>query len=305
MYDLIIIGAGPAGLTAGLYAGRFKLKTLILEKMVVGGQIILSPWIDNFPGFPEGIATQELVDKFKKQVDEFMIKIEMAQVIKIEPNPAGSFYNFRVDSKENAYDARSVIVATGAQPKSLGVPGEDRFIARGISYCATCDGPLYKNKEIAVIGAGDRAIEEAILLANYAKKVTVIHRRNQLRASPVLEDKAKANPKISFFLEKTVEEVIGDTKVRALRLKSVIDGTISEFACEGVFVFVGVQPDTGFLSGSIDLDEKGFILADQDMQTSRKGVFACGDCRKKSFYQVVTACSDGAIAAASAQKFLI
>jgi thioredoxin reductase (NADPH) len=186
LYDLIIIGAGPAGLSAGLYAGRYRLKTLILEKMVIGGQILSSPTIENFPGFPGGISTQELIERLKKQIDDLGINIEIEEVLAIiaSADLKNPIYKIRTENK--VYETKSIIIAVGAQPKSLGVKGEDKLVGRGISYCGTCDGPLFRDKEIVVVGGGDRAIEEAIFLSNYAKRVTLIHRRNQLRASKIL-----------------------------------------------------------------------------------------------------------------------
>ncbi|MCM8763433.1 MAG: FAD-dependent oxidoreductase, partial [Candidatus Omnitrophica bacterium] len=205
MYELIIVGAGPAGLTAGLYAGRYGLSTLILEKAVVGGQIILSEKIENFPGFPAGIETNALIEKMRKQVENVGVKILMQEVVKIE------FDNTlkKVFSPEEVFFAKAVIVASGASARNLGVKGEDKFIGRGISYCATCDGPLFKNKEICVVGGGDRALEEAIFLSRYAKKVYIIHRRSEFRGSHILEEEAKRSKKINFVLDSVVEEIMG------------------------------------------------------------------------------------------------
>lgn len=305
MYDLIIIGAGPAGLTAGLYAGRFRLNTLILEKMAAGGQILLSSAIENYPGFPGGISTAELVDRFKKQVDELGVKIEAEEVMEVIPIVKLNTPVYNIKTQNKSYEAKSLIIASGAQPKKLGVPGEDEFIGRGVSYCGTCDGPLFKNKDIAVIGGGDRAIEEALFLAGYAKEVYLIHRRLEMRASKILEEKAAQNPKIKFVLESVIEEIIGENKAEAVKLKNVKTGASKIISCQGVFIFVGIEPNTAFLKEQLRLDEKGFIITDEDLKTSLEGVFACGDCRKKSLYQVVTACSEGATAADSAHKYLM
>ncbi len=301
MYDLIIIGAGPAGLTAGLYAGRFRLETLILEKMSVGGQIITSPDIENFPGFPGGIATAELIEKLKQQVDDLGVKIELDEARDIITDKN----NYFVKTGNNSYETRTIIVASGAQPKRLGVLGEERLTGRGVSYCGTCDAPLFKDKEVVVIGAGDRAIEEALFLTRYAGKVTIIHRRNALRASRILEEKARQNPKINFILESTVEEIVGDKKVEKIKIKNVNNAASSMLACEGVFVFVGIKPNTDFLKNILHLDASGFIITDQELATSSKGIFACGDCLKKSLYQVVNACAEGALAAHSANIYLL
>jgi thioredoxin reductase (NADPH) len=304
MYDLIIIGAGPAGLTAGLYAARYRLNTLILEKMAVGGQIMLSPLIENFPGFPGGISTQELIGRFKTQIEEYNIKIEMEEALEISPNSDLRAPIYNIKTKAQTYETKCIIIATGAQPKKLGVNGEERLTGRGVSYCATCDGPLFRDKEIAVIGAGDRAVEEAIFLSGYARKVTVIHRRNQLRASGILEERAEQNAKINFVLDSIVEEIVGQSKVEGVKIHNIKTDSINELACQGVFIFVGIRPDTAFLNNQLELNEAGFIITNQDLETSKKGIFACGDCRGKSLYQVITACGDGATAAASAHRYL-
>lgn len=305
MYDVIIIGAGPAGLTAGLYAARFKLNTLILEKLSPGGQIILSHTIENFPGFPGGISTQELIERFKKQIDELGVKIEIDEVKEIVPLPKSKIPVYNVKTTDKAYETKSIIIASGAEPKKLGVEGEEKFIGRGVSYCGTCDAPLFRDKDIAVIGAGDRAIEEAIFLSGYAKKVSLIHRRSELRASRILIDKAKSNPKINFVLESIVEEITGQERVEAVKIKNVKTDSLNLLPCQGVFVFVGIKPNTNFLNNLLKRDASGFIITDQDLKTSCPGIFACGDCCKKSLYQVITACSEGAVAAASVHKYLL
>ena len=305
MYDLIIIGAGPAGLTAALYAGRFGLNTLVLEKMGIGGQIILSSTIENYPGFPGGITTVELIERIEKQVKDLGIQVEFQEVLEINPLPKSTPPIYNIVTKDKSYQAKCVIIAVGTQPKRLGAAGEEKLIGRGVSYCGTCDGPLFKGKQITVIGGGDRAIEEAIFLSNYAKKVTVIHRRDALRTSKILEEKARAIPKISFVLESVVEEIIGKEKVEAVKIRNVANNSMSNLSCQGVFVFVGIKPNTDFLKDILQLDKSGFIITDQDLNTSLKGIFACGDCRQKTLYQVITACGDGATAAALAHRYLL
>jgi len=301
MHDLIIIGAGPAGLTAALYAGRFRLRTVFLEKTGVGGQILMSPTIDNFPGFAGAGATQELIDKFRKQAEDAGVAVVLDEVLSLKEGTGG----YELETRQGRYSARSIIIATGAQPKRLEVEGEKRLTGRGVSYCATCDAPFFKNKEIAVIGGGDRAIEEAIFLTSYAKTVTIVHRRQQLRASKILEEKARQNPRIRFLFDTVAQEITGKDRVEGLMVKNVVSGGTELLNYQGVFVFVGIEPATGFVRGFLDTDEAGFILTDENMQASRKGIFACGDCRKKGLYQVVTACGDGAAAAASAQRYLL
>lgn len=305
MFDVVIIGAGPAGLTAGLYAGRYTLNGVILEKASAGGQIIFSPTIDNFPGFPGGIATTELIDRMHAQVQEVGIGITMDEVSNILVDSRTEKPVYTVIARDQSYETRSVIVASGAQPKRLGVPGEDKFVGRGTSYCATCDGPLFKNKDIVVVGGGDRALEEAILLSQYGRKVTVIHRRQGLRASGILQKKSRANAKIEFMLDAVVTEVVGSDRVEGVAVRDVRTGAEKRLNCSGVFIFVGIEPATAFAKNLLHTDNDGFIITDQDAGTSRKGIFACGDCRRKSLYQVVSACSDGAVAAASAQKYLL
>lgn len=301
MHDLIIIGAGPAGLTAALYAGRFRMDTLVFESLSAGGQILLSPSIDNYPGFPEGLSTDELISRFKKQAEEAGIAIESKEVLTVEQISD----NFKVMTSEGNFEAKSLIIATGAMPKRLDVKGEQKFTGRGVSYCGTCDGPLFRNKEIVVIGGGDRAIEDALFLTGYASKVSIIHRRNELRASGILVEKAKRDPKIHFILESIVEEILGIDKVEAVRIKNVKTNAQTDVSCQGVFIFVGIKPNTDFLKNLLDSDDFGFIITDQEMRASKAGVFACGDCRKKSLYQVVTACGEGAAAADSAYKYII
>jgi len=305
MYDLIIIGAGPAGLTAALYAGRYRVNTLILEKMCAGGQIILSSSIENFPGFPGGISTQELVDRLKMQVDELGVNIEIEDVLEVLPSFKLRTPIYNVKTSDKSYETKSLIIASGAQSKRLGIEGEDRLISRGVSYCATCDGPLFRDKDIVVVGGGDKAIEEAIFLTSFAKRVTVIHRRQELRASKILEEKAKQNIKINFILDSIVEEILGQDKVEAVKIENVKTNSLSQLVCEGVFIFVGIKPNTELLKNLLEVDEQNFIITDQDLRTSCDGIFACGDCRKKSLYQVINACGEGAVAANSAHKYLL
>ena len=301
MHDLIIIGAGSAGLTAAIYAGRFKLDTLIFEKMSVGGQILLSPSIENYPGFPEGVSTFELIDKFKQQVIDLGLQIEEQEVLEI--SPSGKFY--QVSTPSASFEAKVVIVASGAKSKRLGVKGEDKLIGRGVSYCGTCDGPLFKNKDIAVVGGGDRAAEDALFLASYAQSIHLVHRRDEFRAAKILLDKLKSNPKVKLVLDSVIEEVIGDNKVSAVKVKQVKTLEESVINCAGVFIFVGITPDTGFIKNLLEIDEFGFIITDQAMSTSRGGIFSCGDCVSKNLYQVVNACGEGAVAANSAHKYLL
>jgi thioredoxin reductase (NADPH) len=298
MYDLIIIGAGPAGLTAALYAGRARLRTLVLEKSYAGGRILMTETIENFPGFPGGISTQDLVARMAEQVKGLGIEIESAEVAGIDCKLKS------VKTADKAYSAQAVIIASGARPRRLGVPGEDRLTGRGVSYCATCDAPLYKEKEVVIVGGGNAVAEEALYLARFAKGVSIIHRRDTLRASAILQERLKGNKKINFVLSSVVEEIRGANSVASVRIKEVNSSAEKEISCSGVFVYIGYEPETAFLKGQIKLDESGFVITDESLAASEAGIYACGDCRSKSLYQVITACGDGAVAADSADKYI-
>jgi thioredoxin reductase (NADPH) len=305
MHDLIIIGAGPAGLTAALYAGRYKLDTVVMEKLVAGGQILLSTTIDNYPGFPGGIATDQLIDSFKKQVADVGISIRDAEAVKIEVERGQRHHSYTVFTAAESFKTKSIIVASGASWKRLGIPGEHPLIGRGVSFCGTCDGPLFRNKEIVVVGGGDKAIGEAIFLSAYASKVTVVHRRQEFRAAQVLMEKVKAVPKIEFLLDAEVAEIKGSNRVEAVTIHDIKTGTMRELVCQGVFIFIGISPNTTFIKKDVDTDENGFIITDNSMKSSLHGVFACGDCRQKSLYQVVSACGEGAVACHSVHTYLL
>jgi len=298
MYDLIIIGGGPAGLTAALYAGRSRLKTLMLEKMVLGGRILMSETIENFPGFLGDMSTQELIRRMEEQVRDLDIKIESEEVLELVPGLKS------VRTSLGTHSASAVIIASGARPRKLNVPGEEKLTGRGVSYCATCDGPLYKDKNVVVVGGGNAVAEEALYLARFAKSVNIVHRRDDLRASAILQERLKADKKINFLLSRMVTEILGSSRVESVKIKEAGTAGESIVACDGVFIYIGYEPETGFLNNKLKLDEAGFIITGEDMSASEEGVFACGDCRKKSLYQVVTACADGAVAADSAYKYI-
>lgn len=297
-YDVIIIGAGPAGLTAALYTGRSRLKTLVLEKMAIGGRILMSETIENFPGFVGGITTADLIKRMEEQTKELGIKIEMEEVLSL------NLKSKTVKTDSNTYTADAIIIATGARPRKLGIPGEDRLTGRGVSYCATCDAPFYREKNVVVVGGGNAVAEEAVYLARFAKKVTIVHRRSDLRASAILQEKLKTNKKINFLLNSVVTEIDGSNKVEYIGIKDVSTEAEQKVSCDGVFIYIGYLPDTEFLKGQLKLDENGFILTERDLSTSQEGVFSGGDCRKKSLYQVITACGDGAVCADSAYKYI-
>jgi thioredoxin reductase (NADPH) len=298
MYDLIIIGAGPAGLTAALYAGRSRLNTLLIEKMAVGGRILMSETIENYPGFPGGISTQELIARMESQVKELQVKIVNDEVLELDCHKKS------IRGLSGVYEASSIIIASGARPRKLNVQGEEKYTGRGVSYCATCDGPFFREKKVVIIGGGNAVAEEAIYLSRFASSVSVIHRRQDLRAAPILQEKMQQNKKINFILSSVVTQIKGSQKVEAVAIKDLLSGKEKDFNCEGVFIYIGYEPETVFLKGKLSMDEAGLILTDENMATSVEGIFACGDCRKKGLYQVINACGDGAVAADSVYKFI-
>lgn len=297
-YDVIIIGGGPAGLTAALYAGRSGLKTLVIEKMGIGGRILTSEIIENYPGFPGGVATGELMKRMEDQVKEVSVVFEIDEVTDIDLD------NKRIKTTAAEYTARTIIIATGAIARKLNVPGEEKLTGRGVSYCAICDAPFYRNKKVIVVGGGNTVAEEALYLVRFASSVTILHRRSQMRASAVLQERLKMNPKINFLLDTVILEINGAGKVESIKTKNVVSGAEENVSCDGVFVYVGYDPDTSLFKGKVKLDESGFVVAGEDLATSCEGVFVCGDCRKKSLYQVITACAEGAVAADAAYKYI-
>ena len=297
MYDVIIIGAGPAGLTAALYAGRSLMKTLLLEKMVPGGRILMSESIENYPGFPKGVSTHELMSRIAEQVRDVNVEIRTEEAVSLDLKTKS------VATTDGAYTAKSLIIATGSYPRKLNVPGEEAFTGRGVSYCATCDAPFYKEKHVIIVGGGNSVAEEALYLARFARQVTVVHRRNELRASPILQERLKENPKIQFVLSHVVTEIRGKQKVDSVVVKEASGAAARAISCDGVFIYIGYEPDTALLKNTLQLDESGFIITDYALQVA-EGVFACGDCRQKTLYQVINACGDGAVAADSAYKYI-
>lgn len=299
-YDVIIIGGGPAGLTAAIYTARARLKTLLLESFSVPGQAVITDHLENYPGFPDGINGFELIEKFKKQAENFGAELKVGNVERIEKDKNG----WLVEAEGRTYTSLSLIIASGARPRRLGVPGERELQRKGVSYCATCDGALYKDKEIALVGGGDTAIQEALFLTRFAKKVRVVHRRDRLRATKILQERALSNERIEFIWESKAVEILGKDRVSGVKIKNVKTGKETDVSCDGVFIFVGYSPNTDFIKRVLKLDKDGYIVSDSDMNTSKKGIFACGDCRRKLLRQVVTACGDGATAAFSAQKYV-
>ncbi len=300
-YEVIIIGGGPAGLTAGLYTSRARLTTLLLEKSALGGQVIKTERIENYPGFVSSISGFELIHNLEQQAKGFGLTITSAAAESITPSNGRLI---KVASSEGEFRTRSLIIATGSEPRLLGAPGEERLTGRGVSYCATCDGAFFREKEVAVVGGGDAAIEEALFLSRLARRVHIIHRRDQLRAVQILQERARAEGKISFVWNTVVEEILGDARVSGLRLKNLKDGTASTLTVDGVFIYVGLRPNTGWLAGLMPLTDDGLIVTNDLMETTLPGVFAAGDVRKKLLRQITTAVGDGATAAFAAEKYV-
>lgn len=304
VYDLIIIGGGPAGLTAGLYASRSRMKTLLLEKMACGGQMLTADIIENFPAFPCGAKGEELADLMLKQAEHFGLVISTREAKKVLPKK-NEKEPFTIETAEgDNIKALSIIIASGAHWNELGVPGEDRLKGRGVSYCATCDGPLFKGKEVVVVGGGDTALGDAIYLTRFAGKVTVVHRRAALRAARILQERAFADKKIEFCLKSNVTEIIGLNRVEGVRVKDTEGRKEKVIKADGVFVLIGLSPNSGIFKDMLKLDENGYIFSDDSMKTSLDGVFSCGDVRSKPLRQVVTAAGEGATAAVSAQHYV-
>lgn len=305
VYDIVIVGGGPAGYTAGLYAARAKMKTLLIEGASTVSQITITDLIENYPGMPEGINGFELMERFRAQADQFGLQRVSGDITAIVRNAWGEVAGWSVTAGGETYDTLAVIFATGANWRRLGVPGEEEFIGKGVSFCATCDGPFYRNREVVVVGGGNTAVQEALYLTRFASKVTIVHRRERLRASGVLPERAFANPKIAFAWNSVVKTVEGKEFVEGVRIENVKSlGEVRVIPAEGMFVFIGLTPNAEVLRGVADLDPQGYVLADQDMRTSAPGIFAAGDCIRKLLRQVITACGDGATAAYAAQLYV-
>ncbi len=303
-YDIIIIGGGPAGFTAGLYAARANLKVLLIEGASTVSQITTTDAIENYPGLPEPLGGSELMDRFKQQALQFGLETVFADVKAIEKATGAETAGWRVITDEKPYEALALIMATGAYWRKLDVPGEETFTGRGVSYCATCDAPFYRKQEVVVVGGGDTAVQEALFLTRFADKVTLVHRRNRLRATGILQKRAFANPKIVMAWKSIVKEIKGTGGVDAIAIQELDSGAIREIPAHGIFIFIGLIPNTNLVNGIVQLEKDGAISVDRDMKTSAPGIFACGDCTNKLLRQVVTACGDGATAAYSAQLYV-
>jgi thioredoxin reductase (NADPH) len=300
VYDTIIIGGGPAGLSAGLYAARSRMDTLLLERAKYGGQAVTTEELENYPGSMENCTGSSLIERMRNQAEEFGTKFEKDEVLDVELNGEIKVLKCR----KSTYEAKTIIIATGAYPKLSGFKNEIELRGKGVSYCATCDADFFTDLDVAVIGGGDSAITEAIYLTKFAETVTVIHRRDSLRAAKSLQEKAFSNPKISFIWNSTVEEALGDEILEGLVVKNKLTGETSTVKVDGCFVFVGYNPISDLFDGKVNMDKTGYIITDEDMRTSVKGVFAAGDIRKKSLKQVITAAADGAIAATAAEAYI-
>lgn len=302
MRDVVIIGAGPAGLAAGIYCSRGRLDTVMLERSMAGGVIAITELVENFPGFPGGISGFELADRLKRQAMQFGVELrEITAVTAIKAAPDGTY---TVSTDRGDVHAKAVILALGREAKRSGIPGEEEFIGRGVSWCATCDGALYRGRTVAVVGGGDSAVEEGMFLTRFADKVYLVHRRDTLRAAEVAQERVFCNPKFEFVWDSIPKRIIGSGVVEALEVENVKTGETRSLAVNGVFFYIGNTPNTGLLQGFVDLDEGGYIVTDELLHTKLPGVFACGDARANPLKQIATAVGEGALAAMQAEHFL-
>ena len=299
-YELVVIGGGPAGLTAAIYAGRARIPTHVCAGNLPGGQPANTADVDNFPGFPDGVDGTELAQRFQGQAERFGAEVVPETVTEVD----FSERPFTIRCSRDTYRAKTVIVATGAAHRRLGVPGEDKFYGRGVSSCATCDGFFYRDKQVIVVGGGDAAVDESLFLTKFAEKVTIIHRRDELRATKIFRERAFANPKIDFVWDSVVEEILGGQTVTGVRVRNVKNGETSMLETDGVFVYIGMVPKSELFSGQLELDENGYIVSNRRQHTNVPGIFVAGDVQDPHYRQVVTAAGTGAIAAMEAERYL-
>jgi len=297
---VLVLGSGPAGLSAALYAARAELNPVVLTGMDLGGQVSLTYTVENYPGFPEGVGGQALVELFQKQAERFGARIEYDTVTQVDLSQRP----FRITTYNGVYLAETLIVATGASSRHLDVPGEAELTGRGVSYCATCDGWFFKDKDVVVVGGGDSALEEGLFLTRYAKSITIVHRRSELRAGAVLQTRATEHPKIRFIWNSIVSAIVGDEAVKAVRLKNLLTNEESELPTDGVFIFIGHDPNTEIFKGQLNMDTRGYISVDATTGTNIPGIFVAGEAGDPIFRQVVTSAGTGAAAAMQAVRFL-
>ena len=300
VYDVVIVGGGIAGLTAAVYACRARMNVLMVERFFPGGQLMMCEMIENFPGQPNGVSGSDLAALMQAQAEKFGLVTKFVEISGLDLD--GPVKTLHVSDGETI-QTKAIILALGARPKLLGARGEVKYVGKGVSYCAVCDGAFFPNKKLAVIGGGDTAVEDSMFLTRIASEVHIIHRRDKLRAQQIIQERAFANEKITFHWDSVVEEITGSEKVERVLLKNVNTNEFSELEVDGVFVLIGTDPNTKMLQDKIDLDELGYIITDENMQTSVPGVYAAGDARKKMLRQLITAASDGAIAATSAERY--
>jgi thioredoxin reductase (NADPH) len=300
IYDVVIIGGGPAGLTAALYTSRSRLKTLLIENGLFGGQMTTTELIENYPGFPQGVPGDELSRLMKEQAMRFGLEVVLENVVGVSLEGDKKI----VKTEEGSYLCQALIICTGTEYRKLGVPGEKKFAGKGVSYCATCDGAFFRDNQIVVVGGGDSALTEALYLTKFVKEVTIVHRRDAFRGTKIYQERVFANPKVKVLWNSVIEEIKGDSIVKSIRVRNVKTQKVTDHPIEGVFLFVGLIPRTQFLGGLVQMDEEGYILTDGNCETSVKGIFAAGDCRKKLVRQVATAVGDGATAACTTEKYL-
>ena len=297
---MIIIGSGPAGLTAALYTARADLNPLVIEGYQSGGQLMLTTEVENFPGYPEGVMGPELIADIRKQAERFGVRFMTKDVtsVNFQQRP------FIIEVEKDTFEAESVILSTGSSARLLGLKNENRLMGKGVTTCATCDGAFFRGMEVVIVGGGDSAMEEAIFLTKFATKVSVIHRRDQLRASKIMQDRAMKNEKIAFVWNSVIEDVLGSNEVTGVKLKNVKTGETQDYPCAGVFITIGHTPNTELFKGQIDLDKNGYIATRDDVKTNIEGVFACGDVQDHTYRQAITAAGSGCMAAITAERYL-
>jgi thioredoxin reductase (NADPH) len=301
-FDVIVIGGGPCGLTAGMYCSRARLRTALIERGLPGGQIASTEMVENYLGFPDQPTGHELAAVMERHATAFGLEFHgFTSVYAVNKDPDG---HWNVQCDEGDLHGKAVIVATGAAPKKLGVPGENEYAGRGVSYCATCDGAFFRDKKVLVIGGGDSAVEEGMFLTRFASKVTIVHRRDKLRAEAIVQERAFANPKIDFAWNSVITEIRGNGSVSSALLENVVDKSVTEVACDGVFMYVGTTPATAMVGHLLELDDCGYIVTDEHLATSEPGIFAAGDCRKNLYKQIIIAAGEGATAALSATHWI-